>query len=163
MSDGDRLSENLKALRTARGWSQAQVAQASGVTQTALSRLERGVTVRDSMRIVPRLADAFGVSIEQLTSALITTQAAAREAAPKVDPDAVIFQAVKELDLPLQVLDAARSASRSLRGAGVSVGRSEADVLVRTIDRLHREGKSLGETSVLAALAAVALRAGAGG
>lgn len=69
MSDGDRLSERLKTLRDARGWSQARTAQAANITQTALSRLERGVSVRDSVRLVQRLADAFGVSVQELTGA----------------------------------------------------------------------------------------------
>lgn len=128
--------------------------------------------------MISRIASAFQVSVERLLGERIrpTVDLQPSASAHKVesttghrpdpsprtegDPDAAIFDAVKELDLPLQVLDAARSVSRVLRtAAGVIVGRAEASVLVGTVARLHREGKPLGDVSVLAALAWVALTA----
>lgn len=174
----DFLSENLKALRASRGLSQTEAARRAGVAQTVLSRLERGDAKRPSSVVISRIASAFQVSVERLLGERIrpTVDLQPSASAHKVesttghrpdpsprtegDPDAAIFDAVKELDLPLQVLDAARSVSRVLRtAAGVIVGRAEASVLVGTVARLHREGKPLGDVSVLAALAWVALTA----
>jgi len=73
MSDSDhedQLSKNLKALRAARGWNQTQTALAAKVAQTAVSRVERGEGRRDAGKVLSRLAQTFGVTLEQLTGAV---------------------------------------------------------------------------------------------
>ncbi len=55
------VSDRIRARRTARGWTQEQLAEASGVQATTISRIERG-------RIVPSLG-----ALRELAAALETT------------------------------------------------------------------------------------------
>jgi HTH-type transcriptional regulator/antitoxin HipB len=51
----------LRELREARGWSQSELARASGVGQSAISRLEAGERSSISFADLERLADALDV------------------------------------------------------------------------------------------------------
>jgi transcriptional regulator with XRE-family HTH domain len=65
-SDAARLAFELgravRELRERRGWSQAQLAKASGMTQSAVARFEAGGTV-PTLPVLERLAAALDVSL----------------------------------------------------------------------------------------------------
>lgn len=57
--------KNLKRIRTARGWSQAKLAEAAGVKQATISRIESG-TNNPSLSVADQIAEALGVSTVEL-------------------------------------------------------------------------------------------------
>ena len=60
------FSERLKALRKAKGLTQAQLAQKAGLSNGAVGNYESGKRNRISVESVCRLADALGVEPEEL-------------------------------------------------------------------------------------------------
>jgi ribosome-binding protein aMBF1 (putative translation factor) len=56
------LGRSVRELRERRGWSQAQLAKASGMTQSAVARFESGGTV-PTLAVLERLAAALDVSL----------------------------------------------------------------------------------------------------
>jgi ribosome-binding protein aMBF1 (putative translation factor) len=56
------LGRAVRELRERRGWSQSQLAQASGMTQSAVARFEAGGTV-PTLPVLERLAAALDVSL----------------------------------------------------------------------------------------------------
>jgi ribosome-binding protein aMBF1 (putative translation factor) len=56
------LGRTVRALREQRGWSQAQLADAAGMTQSAIARFEAGGTV-PSLRVLDRLAHALDAEL----------------------------------------------------------------------------------------------------
>jgi ribosome-binding protein aMBF1 (putative translation factor) len=56
------LGRTVRALREQRGWSQAQLAAAAGMTQSAVARFEAGGTV-PSLRVLDRLAQALDAEL----------------------------------------------------------------------------------------------------
>ena len=56
------LGRTVRALREQRGWSQAQLAAAAAMTQSAIARFEAGGTV-PSLRILDRLAQALDAEL----------------------------------------------------------------------------------------------------
>jgi ribosome-binding protein aMBF1 (putative translation factor) len=56
------LGRTVRALREQRGWSQAQLAAAAGMTQSAVARFESGGTV-PSLRVLDRLAQALDAEL----------------------------------------------------------------------------------------------------
>jgi ribosome-binding protein aMBF1 (putative translation factor) len=56
------LGRAVRELRECRGWSQAQLAQASGMTQSAVARFEAGGTV-PTLPVLKRLAAALDVNL----------------------------------------------------------------------------------------------------
>ena len=59
------ICDNLKQLRTARGLTQAEVAQRLGVTRQTISSYESGRTMPD-LETLKRLTDILGCDLEQL-------------------------------------------------------------------------------------------------
>ena len=57
--------KNLKRIRAARGWSQATLAEAAGVKQATISRIESG-TNNPSLAVADEIAQALGVSTVEL-------------------------------------------------------------------------------------------------
>lgn len=57
----------VKELREARGWTQAQLAEAAGVAQSLISDLEAGKRASRYTTLM-RIAKALGVSLSELTS-----------------------------------------------------------------------------------------------
>ena len=62
---GSRLAERLKLEREARGWSLADLAERSGVSRGAISKIERGESSPTAGLLV-RLADAFDLTLAGL-------------------------------------------------------------------------------------------------
>jgi transcriptional regulator with XRE-family HTH domain len=56
------LGRAVRELREQRGWSQAQLAQAAGMTQSAVARFEAGGTV-PTLPVLERLARALDVEL----------------------------------------------------------------------------------------------------
>lgn len=59
------LARNLRLLRFLRGWSQENLAAASGLHRTYISSLERG-KCNASLDNVEKLASAFGLAVHEL-------------------------------------------------------------------------------------------------
>jgi transcriptional regulator with XRE-family HTH domain len=57
------LGKAVRELRERRSWSQAQLAKASGMTQSAVARFEAGGTV-PTLTVLERLAAALDVSLK---------------------------------------------------------------------------------------------------
>ena len=57
------LGRSVRDLRERRGWSQTQLAKASGMTQSAVARFEAGGTV-PTLAVLERLATALDVSLK---------------------------------------------------------------------------------------------------
>ena len=57
------LGKAVRELRERRSWSQAQLAKASGMTQSAVARFEAGGTV-PTLAVLERLAAALDVSLK---------------------------------------------------------------------------------------------------
>lgn len=60
------VADVIKRHRKARGWTQQGLADLSGLTQGAITNLERGVNPRPSAETMQKLAHAFSVSADQL-------------------------------------------------------------------------------------------------
>ena len=56
------LGRQVRELRTQRGWSQRQLAEAAGMTQSAVARFEAGGTT-PTIPVLERLARAFAVDL----------------------------------------------------------------------------------------------------
>lgn len=61
----EAIANSIRALRTACGMTQAQLADALGVQYQTVSKWERGTTIPDTT-MLPNIADKFGVSIDTL-------------------------------------------------------------------------------------------------
>jgi transcriptional regulator with XRE-family HTH domain len=62
---GDQFSHRLKELRSERGWSLDELAQASGVSRSMLSQVERN-QANPTLAVALRIARAFGMSLADL-------------------------------------------------------------------------------------------------
>ena len=60
-----RLGMNTKRLRAAKGWSQEELADQSGLHRTYISGIERGVR-NPTITIVDKLAQTLGVTVGEL-------------------------------------------------------------------------------------------------
>ena len=65
MNPRNRLGQNLRALRKARGLSQERFALEHDIDRTYVSGIERG-TRNPTVSVLGRLADALGVDIHEL-------------------------------------------------------------------------------------------------
>jgi transcriptional regulator with XRE-family HTH domain len=57
------VPRSIRALRLRKGWSQAELAERSGVSQEAVSRMERGALAGMTIARVDQIAMALGVSV----------------------------------------------------------------------------------------------------
>ena len=62
------LAENIKRFRAEKSLSQERLAQASGVTYSALSKIEAGYHTDPRVRTLLKIARALGVTIDDLMS-----------------------------------------------------------------------------------------------
>ncbi len=66
----DTVGDRILALRMARGWTSTQLAQHAGVSQTTISRLERGLRTgtrrRNGRATLSVIAAALGVTVDEL-------------------------------------------------------------------------------------------------
>lgn len=59
---------NVKRLREAKGWTQAELSDASGVGRITISRLESGVLKETSAGTLMKLANALGCTMNDIVS-----------------------------------------------------------------------------------------------
>jgi len=59
------LGQRVRTLRTAKGWSQEQLAEEAGMHRTYVWGIEQG-TRNPSLRHLTRVADALGVTLKSL-------------------------------------------------------------------------------------------------
>jgi transcriptional regulator with XRE-family HTH domain len=64
-----RLAQRLATLRTERGWSLDELAQATGISRATLSRLERGET-SPTASLLGKLCSAYGMTMSRLLAEL---------------------------------------------------------------------------------------------
>lgn len=57
--------KNLRIIRTAKGLSQVELAEAVGIKQATVSRIEKGVN-NPSLDVAERIAQALGVNVVEL-------------------------------------------------------------------------------------------------
>ena len=62
------LSEKLVLLRQKRGWSQIDLARATGIPQPTICRLESGDIKQPKIMTIVKIAKALGVSTDYLAS-----------------------------------------------------------------------------------------------
>ncbi len=121
------LGGNISALRKAKGMTQEEFAEKLGVTPQAVSKWENGVSCPDIM-LLPRIAEIFGVSIDELMGK------EPPKAEPKSEPQPIPEEAVNsKLKLRISVLDARNGKTTPVRisvplafalkviGAGLSI------------------------------------------
>ena len=60
------LGEKIKELREKKGMNQKQVAEASGITQATISRIEKGKVKQLKSEALKRLAEALGTTVDYL-------------------------------------------------------------------------------------------------
>ncbi|SES32052.1 Uncharacterized conserved protein, DUF488 family [Streptomyces sp. yr375] len=65
-AQGKRLAMHLRRLRSQRDWSRAQLADLAGISPRTLERIEAETTSNPGLFTVAALADAFGVSVDEL-------------------------------------------------------------------------------------------------
>ena len=58
--------KNLVKIRKQRGWSQEKLAVESGISYNTIIKIERGGIKNPKIETVVKLADAFGISIDEL-------------------------------------------------------------------------------------------------
>ena len=61
-----KLKVKLRRLRETKGWTQAELARRSRVTQPLISQLESGTKPTPSVVHILRIAKALGVTVEEL-------------------------------------------------------------------------------------------------
>jgi len=139
----ERVAVNVRRLREARGWTQAEIAsRADGMSERLYRLVESGRT-NVTASTMTRLADAFGVDVVEL---LAPIQAASTEAmATATSPDLTPFTAASLLLDPrtlrepsvVQALEGVRQARHldALRGVGSDVeeGKPPAKAVVRRV------------------------------
>lgn len=61
-----RLGEKILKLRTQRGWTQTELAERAGISQTIISRLEKHQRHNVNADVLKRLAQALGCTTDYL-------------------------------------------------------------------------------------------------
>ena len=74
------IAERLKHARGLKGWTQAQLAAAAGVSQSAIGNIEAGV--RNSRGSLPEIAEALGISRKWLADGIGEMKETERRHAP---------------------------------------------------------------------------------
>ena len=60
------LSKRLKELRKNKGWSQQKLAEKTGLSFNAITKIEQGLAKHPTLRTLLKLSDAFGVGLDEL-------------------------------------------------------------------------------------------------
>ena len=60
------LSKRLKALRKEKDWSQQKLAEKTGLSFNAITKIEQGLAKHPTLKTLVKIADAFGVSLDGL-------------------------------------------------------------------------------------------------
>ena len=60
------IADNLKRLRKAKGWSQNRLSNEAGLSLTSVTKLEQGVTTDPVISTIVKIANALGVSLDDV-------------------------------------------------------------------------------------------------
>jgi transcriptional regulator with XRE-family HTH domain len=60
------LEQKIKHLRKKVGWSQQKLAEKAGLSLAVITKIEQGVAKRPSIQTMMKLADALGISLDEL-------------------------------------------------------------------------------------------------
>lgn len=60
------LSNRLKELRKQKGWSQQKLAEKTGLSFNAITKIEQGLAKHPTLKTLLKLADVFGISLDEL-------------------------------------------------------------------------------------------------
>jgi len=60
------LTKKVKEMRRKAGWSQQKLAQYAGLSYNMITKIEQGGAKYPSIQTVIKLADAFGMSLDEL-------------------------------------------------------------------------------------------------
>jgi len=60
------FSMRLKELRKQKGWSQQKLAEKTSMSFNAITKIEQGLAKHPTLKTLVKLADVFGVSIDEL-------------------------------------------------------------------------------------------------
>ena len=60
------LEQKIKQLRKKAGWSQQKLAEKARLSYTVITKIEQGVAKRPSIQTMVKLADALGISLDEL-------------------------------------------------------------------------------------------------
>lgn len=63
------FGDKVRKLREERGWGQQQLAKIAGLSQPAISRIERGLVQQPRLSVIKRLSQALGVTTDFLLQA----------------------------------------------------------------------------------------------
>lgn len=65
------FAQQLKYLRKEKGWSQQKLAQEAGLSLTGITKMEQGITTDPVISSLRKIADALGVSLDQVIGRII--------------------------------------------------------------------------------------------
>lgn len=60
------LAKRLKELRKQKSWSQQKLAEKTGLSFNAVTKIEQGLAKHPTLKTLLKLADAFNISIDKL-------------------------------------------------------------------------------------------------
>lgn len=60
------LSKRLKELRRQRNWTQQKLADKGGLSFNTITKIEQGASVDPTLKTLLKLADVFGISLDEL-------------------------------------------------------------------------------------------------
>ena len=60
------LANKIKELRKKSGWSQQKLAEKAGVSYNTITKIEQGAATMPTIQTMIKIADAFGISIDEL-------------------------------------------------------------------------------------------------
>jgi len=60
------MKKRLKQLRKKAGWSQQKLAEKAGLSYNVITKIEQGIAKRPSIQTMVKLADALGISLDEL-------------------------------------------------------------------------------------------------
>ena len=63
---GKMIEQRLRQLRKKIGWSQQKLAEKAGLSYNVITKIEQGVAKRPTIQTMMKLADAFGISLDEL-------------------------------------------------------------------------------------------------
>ena len=61
-----KLSDQIKNFRKQKGWSQQKLAEKTGLSFNAITKIEQGLAKHPTLRTLVKLSDVFGVSLDEL-------------------------------------------------------------------------------------------------
>jgi transcriptional regulator with XRE-family HTH domain len=82
MANGNGIGDRLKRFRIAKGLGPVALSKAASVARTAIHRLESGRTKNPAAPVLMRLADALGVTTDELLGAAERAEELLEAAAP---------------------------------------------------------------------------------